>query len=346
MTQARVSQGGGEVLHRVQPDAQISQGGAEYLHRVQPGVDISQAGAEYLHRVQPTFAIAQVGAEILYKRLPCTTRLAQIWTITRADGQVYRFTSLDEDLRDQGNLYKSCGSLNPTASEQVSETDQASNMDLSGAIGPDGISQEDLYAGLFDGADVEAWLVPWAGTAPRKRLAKGRFGPFEMTDTGFKVEVLGDGAKLQQTPLVFTLQPGCRWRFGDLRTCKKDLAPLTVTGTIDSAIGQREFTDAARGEAAGYFSFGRVTFTSGDNIGVSAEIKEHTTGGHFVLWPRVPYAIAAGDDYSMTPGCTNLKQGSNGTNGCDDWSNYVNYGGFRDVPTKDKVTAAANVRDG
>lgn len=345
MTTGSVSQAGAEVLYRVIPEARVSQGGTEYLHTVIPGVRVGQAGAEYLHRVQPGFAVTQAGVEFLYKSVPCGTRWALNVTITRTDGETYRLTSKDGDLEwppGSGTIYQSCDSLAPSASENVSELDAAGSIDLSGAFGI--LSEHGLYAGLFDGAEVHVWLVSWDGEAIAKRLMKGTFGPIEQTDTGFKVELMGDGQKLQQTPLVRTLQPGCRWVFGSAR-CGKDLGPLTVTGTIDSAIGQREFIDAARAETAGYFKRGEVTFTSGDNAGTSAEIKEHETGGHFILWPRLPYAIAAGDAYSMTPGCTLLRESADGTNGCDDWANFVNYGGFLSVPTRDQVTSRADAKE-
>lgn len=343
MTTLTVGQAGAEVLFRVIPPALISQAGIEYMHRVQPGVRVSQAGIEYMHRVQPTFSITQAGAEILYKSVPCTTRQAQVWTIERTDGEVYRFTSLDRDFDYRGDTYQSCDSLLPTASESVSQVDAAGNMDLSGALASGAISSWDLYGGLFDGATVEAWLVPWDGAGVRQRLLKGTFGSVDLGETGFTVSLIGDGAKLTQTPLVSLLQPGCRWQFGD-RFCQKDLAPLTVTGTVDAGIGQREFTDAARAETPGYFGRGRVTFTTGANAGVSAEIKSHEAGGVFTLWPRLAFAVAAGDEYSMTPGCTNLKEASGGTNGCSAWANLPRYGGFRKVPGGDKRGAAANVR--
>lgn len=349
MTANRVSQGGAEFLYKPIPGAEVTQAGVEYLYKVGTVNDVSQAGVEYLHRVQPVFAVSQVGVEYLYKHVPCGTRFAQIWTIERTDGEVFRFTSLDRDFEWNGNNYRSCDSLSPSASESVSEVDAAGNMDLSGAIGPDGIAEADLYAGLFDGAWVEAWLVPWQGTGVRKRLIGGTWGPVEQTDTGFKVELLGDGAKLQQTPLISLIQPGCRWksrRFGGFGGpfCGKDLTGLTVTGTIDSATGQREFVDAARAEAAGYFSGGRVTFTSGANAGVSAEIKEHATGGVFTLWPRLPFGLVAGDQYSMDPACTFLKESSGGTNGCTAWANLRRFGGFDKVPGGDKRSATANVK--
>lgn len=345
MTLALVSQAGAEVLYRVTPRLKVSQAGVEYLHRVLPGMKVSQAGVEYLHRVKPSFSVSQAGAEVLFKSLPCTTSRAQIWTIARTDGEVLRFTSLDRDLSFGGHVYASCNSLVPSASESVAEVGAVGNIQLSGLIAAGAVTMADLHAGRFDGASVEAWLVPWKGTQAPRLLLRGTFAKVQYSESGFRVDVLGDGGKLTQTPLVHTLQPGCRWLFGDER-CGKDLGPLTVTGAAESGAGQRAFTDAGRTEPPGYFSAGRVTFTSGLNEGLSAEIKEHAAGGVFTLWPRLAFAIAAGDEYAMKPGCTNLKASAGGTNGCTAWANTLRYGGFDKVPGSDAVKKSADVKQG
>ena len=344
MVEVRADQGGLYALAGSPPEVRVDLSGLYALADIAPITTVDQAGLLVLVAITPVVRVDQLGMYVLAGGSPCVTHWAQAWTIRRSDGEVFRFTSLDRDLSWRGETFASCDSLVPSASEAVSEVDAAGNMDLSGAVGPDGISEHDLHAGLFDGAEVEAWLVAWRGEEPRKLLLRGTFGPVEVSSTGFKAELLGDGAKLMQTPLVRLIQPGCRWQFGDPVTCKKDLAPLTVTGTVDAATGQRGFVDAARGEAAGYFSRGRVTFTSGDNAGISAEIKEHGAGGTFTLWPKVAFPISAGDGYAMTPGCTNLKDASGGTNGCEAWGQLPRYGGFDKVPGGDKRGAAANVR--
>lgn len=249
---------------------------------------------------------------------------------------MFRFTSLDRDLEWGDETYQACDSLVPSASEAVSRVDEAGSMDLSGALGT--ITPQALFAGLFDGATAEAWLVPWAGDGRPRRLLKGTFGPVSQGETGFSVELLGDGAKLLQTPLVRLLQPGCWKQFGD-RFCQKSLGALAVSGTVDSGQGLRAFTDAGRSETPGYFRRGRVTFTTGDNDGISAEIKEHLAGGVFELWPRLPYPISTGDQYTMTPGCTNLTETVDGCNGCEAWANLPNYGGAKNVPGGDKRTS-------
>lgn len=343
MVEARAAQAGMYGLVGEIPEVRAAQGGMYALISTGVPTRVAQAGMYSLTAITPVVPVAQAGMYCLASGSPCTTRWCQIWTITRTDEEVFRFTSLDRDFVFLGNNYQACDSLVPSASESVSEVDAAGSVNLSGAVGATGITLKDLYGGLFDGARVEAWLVPWAGAGTMRLLLRGTFGPVELGETGYSVDLLGDGAKLQQTPLIRLLQPGCRWQFGD-GFCQKDLGPLTVTGTIDSGDGQRGFTDAARAETAGYFTRGRVTFTTGDNTGISAEIKAHLTGGVFELWPRLPYGISTGDQYSMTPGCTNLQEASGGTNGCTAWANLVRYGGFVRVPGGDKRSAAADVR--
>lgn len=342
MVDVRVDQGGLQGLIEVTPETRVDVGGIAALVATVPPARVAAGGMSALVAITPEVRLGQAGILVLASGSPCATRWAQIWTITRADGIVFRFTSLDRDLDWGGHTYQACDSLVPSASENVSQVDDSGSMDLSGAIGT--ITEHALYTGLFDGADVEAWLVPWSGAGMPRRLLRGTFGPVEQGQTSFKIELEGDGSKLQQTPLTRTLKPGCRWKFGSPQ-CGKDLGPLTVTGTIDSGNGQRSFVDAARAETAGYFSGGEVTFTSGDNAGRSFEVKEHAAGGNFTLWPRAPFAIAAGVTYAMTPGCTLLEDSSGGTNGCNAWANFVNFGGFLDVPTKDKMTSAAVVKD-
>ena len=343
MTRTSVQQAGVEVLLSTEPRVEVSQAGVEYLFQVTPGIEVSQAGVEYLFRVQPQFGVYQAGVEYLYKSDLCVDARCQIWTITRTDGVTIRFTSLNRELEYMGETYQSCGSLSPTATENVAGVDEVGNMDLTGLLLEGFITFHSLHAGLYNGAEVEAWLVSFEGEAYRKPLLRGKFGNVEYTENTFTVEIEGDGARLQQTPLIRPIERPCHWQFGD-SFCTKDLGSLEVSGTVEEGVGRRNFTDSTRAEGAGYFRRGKVTFTSGLNSGISAEVKEHTAGGIFTLWPKVAYPITPGTTYTMTPGCTNQRESALGCNGCDAWANFVNYGGKRSIPGRDKVTAAAEVR--
>jgi hypothetical protein len=63
----------------------------------------------------------------------------------------------------------------------------------------------------------------------------------------------------------------------------------------------------------GFFTFGRVTFTSGKNIGISREVKAFsvttadgvtfTAPGHFELFEALPFDLEIGDTYEAHAGC-------------------------------------------
>lgn len=343
MTQQSVSQSGVEILYRATAVMRVAQAGVEALTKERPAVRIAQAAAEVLHRVLPQFSLSQAGVEYLHKAQPCTTRWAQVWTIARADGEVLRFTSLDRTLDFGGATYAACDSLSPSAAENAAEAGSVGNMELTGLVAAGAVSEADLMAGRYDGAQVSARLIDWRSKAVIRVLLNGTFGAVSFDNRSFTVEVIGAGARLAQTPLVKVLRPTCPYLFGD-PDCGKDLSGLIVSGTVGESIDGRRFVDATRGEPAGYFSNGRVIFTSGDNAGVAAEIETHEAGGRFTLWPRLGFAIRAGDAYQLIPGCSQAKASSGGTPGCQAWGNYVNFGGEPDVPGADKVAARPDVK--
>jgi hypothetical protein len=85
------------------------------------------------------------------------------------------------------------------------------------------------------------------------------------------------------------------------------------------------------GGTSGYFDYGVLTFTTGLNTGLSMEVKSYTVG-QIVLQLPFPYAVAAGDTYSLTAGCDR----SFAT--CKDrFNNVLNFRGEPYVPGLDKL---------
>lgn len=93
--------------------------------------------------------------------VPCLTRWAQCWKITRRDGAVFGFTDHDRIIEFQGVEFKPCSSLSASALELAAMLGSVGNAELRGIIDHDSIAEADLFAGLFDGALVEVWMVPW-----------------------------------------------------------------------------------------------------------------------------------------------------------------------------------------
>jgi uncharacterized phage protein (TIGR02218 family) len=232
------------------------------------------------------------------------TELATCWTITRRDAAVFGFTDCPTDLTIGGIVYES--SLGYSATDVQTSADLAvDNLNLQGFLDSSSITEADLQAGLWDYAQVEIFEVITSNLAAGvRRLRRGRIGEVSLGRSVFEAELRGLSQAFAQQLCELT-SPTCRAQLGDAR-CGVALGPLTVTSTVTSTSSRRVWTDSARAEAAGYFTFGKVTWTSGENAGYAMEIKTHATGGVMTLALPMPYAIAAGDGYSLVPGCDKL----------------------------------------
>lgn len=343
----RVSQGAVLALAVAPSALRASQGGVLALGEIVPAERASQGAVLVLAEIIPSLRVSQSAVLVLADAVPCHTRRTQCWIITRPDGQVLGFTAHDEPIQFLGVTCSPCNSLAPSATEGATEIGAVGNMELTGIISSDAISEFDLYAGKFDGADVDVWDVPWgAGNAETaRRLAAGRMGAVSHGRDGFSAEVLGIGAQAQQQALTQVITPACRFVFGDDR-CTVNKAALTVTGTVGAALGgldRRTFADPALsgspGFAASYFVNGVVTFTSGENVGLRSEVKEYdSTTGTFVLWRRMPKPIGVGDTFTAAPGC------DLSPDNCKRFSNYLNFGGFPDLPGDDALAQTPNAK--
>ena len=299
-----------------------------------PPMRLSQQATLAAGYVIPPVAVSQQAVLILVDGSPCVTERCQLWRIKRRDGVEFRYTSLDRDVRYGGQVYKSCGSLNPSASEDASTLGTVSNIELEGIISDDGITEADLYGGLFDDAYVTVDLVAW-GALPEspRRLASGWTGELSQGDTGFKMEVLGAGSRLDQQALVQMVTPGCRWVFGDSR-CGKDLEAMKLTGEVTGSVTRSVFGASLSGDGAGrQWENGTVRFTSGVNEGQRLEVRSvDFAAGVVNLWPSAAFRAEPGDTFDLLPGCDKSRDG-----GCTLYANVINHGGFPDVPGNDAI---------
>jgi uncharacterized phage protein (TIGR02218 family) len=257
-----------------------------------------------------------------------TTTIARCWRIQRKDGVVVRVNSTDTDIpypfAAAGEVYQAKAGGSPSAI--VGEASGAvQNSEMTGLFDASTVSESDIYAGLYDGAQVAIFEVNYADlTMGHLLLQTGTIGNVQAGRMAFQAEVRGLMQSLQQ-PVGRLYQPSCSATLGDAR-CKVNLPALVKTGAltaVDATIGRRKFTDTARTEYQTYFDNGIITWTSGLNNGLSEEIASFV-GGVISLKQPMPYNVAVGDTYSIVPGCNKLLT-----------ANLVRYGVVQ--------TAAANV---
>lgn len=340
---SRVTQLAAMVLGGPLPNIRETQFAALVMAAPSPPMRVTQFAALPLVEFHADTPITQMTALVLADLIPCNTQWAQTWTITRVDGEVFAYTSLDRPLMFRGIEHSPCASLSATATEQSTTIGSNGNMELLGIISNTGISEQELYNGLFDFARFEIWMVPWlnhGGETPF-RLMAGTTGTMSHGTEGFKFEVLTGSANLRQRGLMEVFTASCRYGFGSTldSRCPVNLAAITVTGSATStavpaasnSATRRILIDSTRAEPAGHFDLGILTFTSGANAGASSEIKRFE-GGVFVLWSPLLYEIEVGDTYSATPGCNKSPTDHMRWN-----ADMIDYGGFPDVPGSDAI---------
>lgn len=264
------------------------------------------------------------------------TTLATCWKITRRDAVVYGFTDHDTDLVVDGLTYTAKSGITPTAvSSQLGLS--VDNLELDGMVSADGLLESEILSGLFDHAAVTIFMVNYTAPTDGVLLLKtGWLGEVTINGGLFVAEIRGLTAALQQN-IGEVYSRTCRAMLGDAR-CGVNLTPYTFTGTVTSTSAAYAFSDTARTQASGYFSYGLVRFTSGANAGLSMEVREYTVG-NFLLFLPMPNAIAIGDQYTVVAGCDKALDTCVGR-----FNNALNFRGEPHVPGTDRMMQTALTR--
>jgi uncharacterized phage protein (TIGR02218 family) len=268
------------------------------------------------------------------------TTLATCWKLTLKNGQQFHFTDHDRDLTQEGVTYQAKSGF--TAGNLSSSSGLAvDSMEIEGLLESDAITEAALLAGAFDHAEIEVFLVNYTQPdAGRLIVRRGHLGEITLRQQTFVAEVRGLTQALNQQLGQF-YSPLCRAQLGDSR-CGVNLAAHTVTGTVESLLETPGFTDSARTEAEGTFTFGTVTFTSGANAGKECEVKRYTrqTGvGQVELFLPLPYPLAVGDGYTLRAGCDKTLQTCRAR-----FNNAVNFRGEPHIPGLDRMLETASTR--
>jgi len=269
------------------------------------------------------------------------TTLATCWKMTRRDSTVFGFTDHDCDITFESVLYKASTGFTPSAIDN-SGTLAVDNLDVEGMLTSGSITEADILAGRYDFAEIEVFQVNYTDlTQGALKLRRGWLGEVSFQKQQFIAEVRGLTQRLSQT-MGELYSASCRATLGDSR-CTIDLSAHTVTGSVTAVSSNVQFIDNARSEDSGLFSYGKITFTSGANNGLSMEVKEYihnvATGGTLSLALPMPYPLVAGDGYSLSKGCDKT------ISTCfAQFNNVVNFRGEPLVPGLDRMLETAGTR--
>lgn len=262
------------------------------------------------------------------------TTLCRCWVITRSDGVAQGFTDHDADIALDGVTCLAGSGL--TGSEMTQKLGLAvDGSEISGALAADTLNEDDLAAGRYDAAGIDIWLVDWSDRTLRVLIARGFLGEVKRDGVAFTAEVRGLSQRLaEDSGRLYTAT--CAADLGDAR-CTIDLtdpafhgsgAVLALAATSSfTASGLDTFDD-------GWFTAGRLTFTSGVNAGLAVEVKSHVKSASvtLTLWQAMPQPIAVGDAFTVTAGCDKRFATCH-----DKFANVVNFRGFPHIPGNDFV---------
>lgn len=261
------------------------------------------------------------------------TTVSRCWAVTRADGERYGFTDHDGNLVFDGLTFRADTGLSAKALSQATGL-SVDNTEAMGALRDDALSEADIEAGRFDGAEVVSWLVNWRDVSQRRVLFRGSIGEMRRMNGAFHAELRGLTEMLNR-PTGRVYQGPCSAVLGD-SMCQLDLSdPLYVhEGTLIAAEDNRTLTlSTLSAFEDGWFQRGSLTVLTGAAAGLSGSIKRDrstTTGRAFDLWQALGAVVAIGDTVRITAGCDKRF----GTCRAK-FANAVNFQGFPDIPEED-----------
>lgn len=265
------------------------------------------------------------------------TTLARCWAISRADGVVHGFTDHDRDLVFEGVTFSADSGLSARALAQSTGLSM-DNTEALGALSDAAVTEADIDAGRFDGAEVRAWLVNWADVAQRWLQFRGTIGEIRRAGGAFQAELRGLTEALNR-PLGRVYQKPCTAVLGD-GACRF----LTQTPGYFSDQLVEEIADnrvfrwpAFNGFEPDWFARGRLEMRSGGAAGLSGIIKHDRVedGVRIVeLWTPLNADVAAGDQLRLIAGCDKRMETCRLK-----FNNLMNFQGFPDIPGEDWLMA-------
>lgn len=263
-----------------------------------------------------------------------STTLAFLWKVTRLDGTIFGFTNHDDAISFGGVTYAPSSAFDGSAVSTKAELN-VDNLELIGLLDSEGITAVDVEAGLWDGAAIELRRVNWADLSMGSEILRvGELGQVSRKQGQYVAEMRGLMQKLQNN-IGRVVNPSCDAQLGDSR-CKVDLSgspTYQASAIVLSIVGSTMIT-AALSQADGWFSYGWLEFTSGQNTGVGREVRSHTAGSPATVVTILPFPfpIGLGDAFTITAGCD--KQKSTCIN---KFHNLLNFRGFSFVPGQTKI---------
>lgn len=277
-----------------------------------------------MRQIEETFA-ARLAAGV--------TTLCACWRFERIDGAVFGATDHDESIVFDGVRYEPAAGLE-SATFDTSAGLAPGHVAARGAISLAFLTEADVDAGLWDGARVDVWRVDWAAPEYRVTIWSGQLSEISRRGDAFSAELVSLKAAFER-PIGRVYARTCDAEVGDAR-CGVDLggAAFRAEAVVVAVLGNAQVqVSGLAGFDGGWFTAGRLVWTTGDNAGAIAHIQQHR-GAEIDLVRAPRFATAVGDACVVTAGCDK----SFATCGAK-FDARLNFRGFPHMPGPEAVLA-------
>ena len=261
------------------------------------------------------------------------TTICRCWAVVRRDGTTFGFTDHDGVLEFDGISFRPDAGLSARAIATGTGL-AVDNTEAMGVLSDSAITEADIDAGRFDGAQVRAWLVNWRDLDARMLRFRGTIGELRRAGGAFHADLRGLSEALNQ-PQGRVYQKPCAAVLGDGR-CGFDLNTdgfMSERG-VEVIENTQEFRFTGFHEfSPAWFTRGRLSVISGTGAGALGLIKRDWFDGDarvLTLWQPLRVEIASGDMVRIEAGCDKRSETCRLK-----FSNFVNFQGFPDIPGED-----------
>lgn len=261
------------------------------------------------------------------------TTLCACWRFVRADGAVFGATDHDVELVLEGVSYIPSAGIGGVTFESSSGL-APGRATANGALSLDFISEDDLDAGLWDGARVDVWNVDWRATEHRIAVWSGRLSEVSRRGRAFTAELVSLKADLE-TSIGRVYARKCDADVGDAR-CGVGIEALGFRGdgVVVDVLAPGAFRAAGlEGFDPGWFEDGALAWQSGANSGMSVRVLRHTSV-EIGLSETPRFAIEPGHTFRVSAGCNKTFAMCG-----QKFANRISFRGFPHMPGADAVLA-------
>lgn len=275
----------------------------------------------------------QIPADLAAHLLNDATTLCQCWRVTRRDGTVLGFTEHDRDLAFAGLTFHAASGFQASDAETGSGL-AAEASEIAGGFSSSAISEADLFAGRYDGAQVEVFLVDWQEPTRRMLLRTGEIGEVTRAGAAFRAELRRMTHALDQVKgRIYGHR--CDAILGDARCgVALETGGMRADGEVAEVLDERRLrVSGLDGFATRFFRYGVLTFAGGENAGLSADVEDHRKAeqaAELTLWLPMALPVAVGDRFSVVAGCDKSFATCRAK-----FANHLNFRGFPHMPGSD-----------